>query len=451
MNRSAISLFSGAGIGDKGLELAGFKFLLHNELKEDRAGLIKTNYPKSYVLAGDILEVEKTIIKTVQNRLADEELFAIIATPPCQGMSQNGLGTLLNNVRKGVRPKLDPRNRLILPALRIAAVLKPQWIIFENVVRMSNTVIEDEQGKLTKILDMIPEYLGKDYRGEAKVVEFADYGVPQRRQRLITVYSRLPEAHQLLLKGGSLIPSPTHSKLGKYPLRRWMTIKDAIGDFPALDAKSRETAKNERIPLHRVPVLDPVKYEWIRHTPETESAFNNQCVNPECRYDQNPKHGASRNSLGINKANINTPLYCLKCGEILPRPFTCEKNGQLRIMRGYTSAYKRMSWNLPAPTLTRNFSFPCSDQNIHPSQNRVLSLAEACKLQTICEFDYHWGPLVLKGRKIQQASDTLIREAIGESIPPKFMYLLGQHLIAITKGELNKYNQEIAVQLELFC
>ena len=152
---------------------------------------------------------------------------------------------------------------------------------------------------------------------------------------------------------------------------------------------------------------------------------------PKCGCDRNPTHGSARDSSGINRSNKDTPLYCIKCGELLPRPYTCEKNGKIRIMRGYTSAYKRMSWDFPAPTLTKNLSFPCSDRKIHPSQNRVLSLAEACKLQTISDFDYKWGPIDRKGKTVKQAPDRLIREAIGESIPPRFTYLLGQHLLTI--------------------
>ncbi|MDY6803106.1 MAG: DNA cytosine methyltransferase [Cyanobacteriota bacterium] len=448
--KTTISLFAGAGVGDKGLEAAGFRFLLHNEIEKNRAALIKTNFPNSRVIEGDILNGEQKIVEIVRDILGSQELFALIATPPCQGMSQNGLGTLLSNVRKGLRPKLDPRNRLILPALRIAAMLKPKWVICENVSRMSNTVIEDENGNFRQILDLIPEYLGTEYAGEAKVVDFADYGIPQRRKRLITVYSRSQFARDILKEGGSLIPAPTHDKLGKNNLQKWVTLKEAIGIFPELDAKTAKRAQHPSLPLHYVPVLDAEKYEWISHTPEGESAFNNQCINPDCCFDNNSKHGASRNYLGINRAKKDTPLYCLKCGSLLPRPFARNPDGSLRIMRGYTSAYKRMSWHLPAPTLTKNFSFPCSDNNIHPAQNRVLSLAEACQLHSISDFDYRWGPLVLKGKKIKQASDTLIREAIGESIPPKFMYLLGKHFLAISQGQVMPKQEEKPVQLELF-
>ncbi len=143
-----------------------------------------------------------------------------------------------------------------------------------------------------------------------------------------------------------------------------------------------------------------------------------------------------RHSSGINRTNKNTPLYCIKCGSLLPRPYTVNQDKTIRIMSGFTSAYKRMNWDLPASTLTRNFSYPCSDNKIHPEQNRVLSLAEACKLQTISDFEYYWGEIIINGQKYKQASDTTIRDAIAESVPPLFMYKLGQYILEISHKKI---------------
>lgn len=82
-------------------------------------------------------------------------------------------------------------------------------------------------------------------------------------------------------------------------------------------------------------------------------------------------------------------------------------------MRGFTSAYKRMSFDRPASALTRNLSYACSDNKLHPEQNRVLSLREAFILHTIDRFQYEW-----KRRDGRAVSDKTIREIIGESIPP---------------------------------
>src|SRR3954454_3113907 len=100
------------------------------------------------------------------------------------------------------------------------------------------------------------------------------------------------------------------------------------------------------------------------------------------------------------------------------------------MMMGYTSGYKRMAPALPAPALTRNLTYPCSDQKLHPYQNRVLSLAEAMRLQTIDRYPYRWGPV----GKRAVASDGLFRLLIGEGAPPLFFELLGRHLRCISAG-----------------
>ena len=431
----AVSLFSGAGIGDIGFHAAGFGFIAMCELESDRAELAKLNFPHAKVLTGDINSVGSDVIDSARESLAGGDLFLLTCTAPCQGMSKSGQGTLLRNIRLGKRPKLDPRNRLILPALRVITALRPRYVVFENVIEMRNTVIENDSGKLVRILDVIAEELGQEYFGAAYDVEFADYGIPQRRKRLITVYSRDEAAIRQFHAGIPMIPRATHSKDGRDGKKKWVSVWEAIKHFPPLDAGSRKSAEVRSLEFHRVPLLDEKKYEWVRHTPPSQSAFNNQCVNPGCGYSKNRTHGATRNGHGINQSNKDTPLYCEACGALLPRPYTQEPDGSLRIMSGYTSAYKRMAAELPAPALTRNLSFACSDHKLHPFQNRVLSLAEAMRIHTLSDFGYKWGPFQTPaGKHREHAPDNLIRLVIGESIPPAFLRMLGEHLLALAAG-----------------
>jgi DNA (cytosine-5)-methyltransferase 1 len=215
---------------------------------------------------------------------------------------------------------------------------------------------------------------------------------------------------------------------------KWVSVNEALSDFPPLDAKDQDQASDPVIPFHRVPVLDAKKYDWISHTPPGMSAFDNQCANPLCFYDGNLTHGAERNAEGVNRGKKGTPLYCTRCGTMLPRPYAIREDGQKKIMSGFTSAYKRMAADLPAPALTRNLSYPCSDQKVHPTQNRVLSLAEAMRLQTISQYSYSWRLQTSKAGRLEDfaASDTLVRHVIGESVPPLFFEALARHILDIT-------------------
>lgn len=426
---TGISLFASSGIGDLALRALGIEVLVANELLATRAALFSANFADTTVLTGDVWDLRDAIVAAAQDRLAGRPLDVMLATPPCQGMSSNGLGKLLAEVRAGNRPAQDPRNRLVIPAIEIARRLRPRLIVFENVPGMARTAILDDGGAPVNILDFIARELGPEYVGGGQVVEFADYGVPQRRQRLITVFTRDPGLRAEYARRGSLLAAPTHAREPTLLQEPWTTVREVIGHYPPLDAIAGHNADADFDPMHQVPVLDPKKYEWIRHTPEGRSAFDNQCIRPDCGDQHNPVHGARRGDDGINKANEDTPLHCRSCGALLPRPYTVTAEGK-RLMKGFVSAYKRMPWDAPAPTLTQNFVYPSSDHNLHPSQHRVLSLAEALALHTVSDFDYAWT--TPSGDPV---SKTLIRDSIGESVPPAGLRAVLAPAVAVLRGQ----------------
>ena len=423
--RRAISLFCSSGIGDLGLQANGVKTIVANELLPERMRLFLNNFPDAIGLCGDVWQMKEKCISCYKNECSDPP-FLLIATPPCQGMSSNGRGTILSNLKKGVRPEFDPRNRLIIPAVEIAKELQPEWIIFENVPSMMHTFIEDNEGNVVNIIDYIFRELGDVYVGKPIVVDVADYGVPQHRNRLITILTKNEAGKKLFEQKGSLMPSPSHSIETTMFTQKWLTVRDVIGGLRPLSSRKGENIDPHN-PLHKVPLLDDAKLFWIQHTPEGQTAMNNQCVNPACRYAGNALHGAKYNSEGVNRAKIDTPLYCQKCGALLPRPYTIDKQtGEKRIMKGFVSAYKRMFWDKPASTLTQNFQYACSDNKVHPSQDRVLSLYEGLIIQTIAQYPYSF---IVDGK---QVADGLIRDTIGESVPPLLIDKILKHIISIS-------------------
>jgi len=438
----AISLFSCGGIGDLAVREQGVEVLVANELSNERAQVFRYNFPEVEMIIGDIWEEKEKIIKTTLNKLKGKSLDIVFATPPCQGMSKNGRGKLLNLVRKGERPKVDPRNRLVIPAIDIFLALDADTLIMENVPEMENTLIpkNGNESDLLTIPDYISFRLGKGFSRSLKVVEFADYGVPQRRQRLISVYSKDKNITRFINSTGSIFPETTHSKngYGKYP---WVTVRDAIAGTPRLDAKDIKSSKCNDIEYHKVPLLDESKYFWVSNTPQGKTAFDNQCVNKSCGFTGNKTHGSTHDENGINKSNGSTPIFCQKCGELLPRPWV-EKEGTYRLMKGYTSAYKRMSYDMPSSALTRNLSYACSDNKLHPTQNRVLSIYEAMIIHTLDRYNFKWQRE--DGKKV---SDKLIRELIGESIPPYGLSVLFKYFVDIHYGRITSNSSVVRGQL----
>lgn len=424
--KKAVSLFCSSGIGDLGLKANEIDTVVACELLPERMRLFLHNFPEAKGFCGDIWNLKDDIIKYYKDKYS-ESPFLVIATPPCQGMSSNGMGTILSNFKKGIRSGFDPRNRLIMPAVEIVKELKPEWVIFENVPNMTNTVIEDN-GKVINIIDYINRELGAEYVGSPQVVDVADYGVPQHRNRLITVLTRNPKGKEEFRKVNRLIPEPTFSEKDTMFTKHWLTLRDVIYDLPPISSRKGENVNPDN-KLHKVPLLDDAKLSWVHNTPEGQTAMNNQCINPECMYQGNTLHGAKHNSEGVNRANTSTPLYCEKCGALLPRPYTIDKKtGEKRIMRAFVSAYKRMSWDMPASTLTQNFQYACSDNKLHPAQDRVLSLYEGLIIQTIAQYPYSFE---IGGKLV---SDGLIRDTIGESVPPLFADKIIKHIIAISNS-----------------
>lgn len=445
MSFTAISLFASGGIGDLALRANEIDMLVANELLPDRCEVLKHNYPETSVVQGDIWSFQETIIQMTLQKLGGRQLDILYATPPCQGMSKNGRGTILNNIRKGIRPKIDGRNRLIIPVMEIAKRLRPRLLLLENVPEMENTLIETPSGEIKLILDYIRESLGEGYMGKGELVEFADFGVPQKRQRLISIFSNDVGCQEYFSIIGSFIPETTHAAKPDYGKKRWRTVRDVLGQIPELDAQNRNVAASSSIPYHRVPLLDTEKYFWVSNTPSGRSAFDNQCV--KCGFDKNPVHGNLRTEDGINRAKKDTPIRCQRCNAVLPRPWVVE-NGDYRLMNGFTSAYKRIRWDAPANALTTNLSYACSDSKLHPEQNRVLSLYEAFIIHTIAEYQYDW--LRADGKPL---SDKSIREIIGESIPPKGLEPIVRLLCNLLQGKKIEdidFAQPYNIQLQLF-
>ena len=422
-SKNVLSLFSSAGIGELGIKASGLTIRVSNELLEDRASLYSENYPDVDEICGDIWEKKDQIIQTWKKEIGTEP-FLIYATPPCQGMSSNGTGKLLREYREGRRPKEDPRNRLIIPTMDIVQELRPHWLLLENVPTMDQTMILNEDGIPVNIIDYVKTRLGNEYVGTAEVVNCADYGIPQTRKRLITVFSRDDEGKKLFkTNSGSYLPRRTHSEKGDLLCMPWVTVRDAIGTLPPLRAEPGKNEDADFNPYHVVPIIEEEKLEWIKYTPEGNTAFNNQCCNPECLYQGNPVHGSNYES-GIHQSNKETPIYCIKCGALLPRPSVIdEKTGKRRLIKGFDTAYRRMEWDKPASTLTQKMHAVASDKKIHPSQDRALSLYEAMILQTIADYEYKF---TIKGKPVTR---NMICQVIGESVPPRLIELICEQIL----------------------
>lgn len=370
-----LSLFSNVGLAETFFEELGIDVVIANELIEERSKFYKHLYPKTEVINGDITndKVRKLIIK----KALEKEVDFILATPPCQGMS-----------RHGKRDPLDSRNYLIYFAIDVIKNVNPKFVLLENVPKLLTTKINVNETSVF-ILDYIKEELQDKYVFPNDILfDSSDYGVPQARKRCII---------RLVRKDYSKIEWNPPKK------EKHITLRDAIGHLPSLDPLVREEDKRSFFPNYESKKEEGLKIskwfyppvhswrhiEWMMHTPSGTTAVYNKKYFPQ-NTDGKP---------------INARLSC----------------------------YRRYSWDKPANTITQNNGVISSSVCVHPgrlindgdeedriySDPRVLTIYE---LLIVSSLPTDWNIP-------DWADERLIRNVIGEGIPPLMIKKIMKELI----------------------
>jgi len=171
---TAVDCFAGCGGMTQGFKQAGFKVFGAVEIDQDACNVYSLNHPEVKLWRKDIRQLKvKALLSALKLKTGDLELLG--ACPPCQGFS-----TL--RTRNGQKRIRDSRNDLIFEFQRLALGLKPKRIMLENVPGL---FINRRLKEFTKSLERA------GYTVEARVLNAADYGVPQRRRRLVLLASRV--------------------------------------------------------------------------------------------------------------------------------------------------------------------------------------------------------------------------------------------------------------------
>lgn len=335
-----LSLFSGAGIGETYLKDLNLEIAVANELIPKRAKLYNSLYPDTMMICGDISN------DNIFNRImhSSKGIDFIIASPPCQGMSVAGKN------RDILKMAEDERNYLFLYVVKAIKILKPKFVLIENVPNLLKLKIfyKDEFRTILEILKM---EFSSEYIIEDKILNSCDFGVAQNRKRAII------KLYQKNIKWDW--PQETKEKI---------SVKDCIGYLPSL-----ESGQNSNIKWHFARKHIEKHILWMKHTPTGQSAFDNKKYYP------------------------------------------IKKNGEK--INGYKSSYRRISWDLPAPTITIRNDAISSQRNVHPgrllsdgtySDARVLTPLELMLLNSL---PADWNIP-------DDTPEILIRQCIGESIPP---------------------------------
>jgi DNA (cytosine-5)-methyltransferase 1 len=240
--RPAISLFSGAGGLDLGAERAGYAIKASVEYERDAAETLRANFPHSEILERDIKTLPaEEILEAAGLKSGEAEL--LIGGPPCTPFSKSGYW--IEYKRKG----LDPDASLLDHYLRVLAETRPRTFLLENVYGLA---YRNHNAPWLESLVGAARSLG--YHVEYRVLLAADYGVPQRRQRVFVLGSRDRRPD---------FPQPTHS--GPHETRTsydasltpHVTAGEALGDLAGRDELAEEQESVDGKWGHLLPEIPP--------------------------------------------------------------------------------------------------------------------------------------------------------------------------------------------------
>lgn len=214
MNYKAIDLFSGAGGLHIGFENAGFdiKLCIDNDNLVERTH--KRNFPYIPMINRDIREVS---VEEIRGYLNDEILDVVIGGPPCQGFSTIGKRVSSDPEK---RAKHDPRNELVLVYANLIRQLHPKFIVMENV----KGILTLKNGEYLK--NVMKQLKDAGYDAQYKLINMADYGVPEIRERVIIMGNRVGLPVRF--------PLPDHSDNPEDNLPEWNNCWDVIKDLEKL-------------------------------------------------------------------------------------------------------------------------------------------------------------------------------------------------------------------------
>jgi len=198
-----VSLFSGAGGLDLGLVQAGHEIIWANDFDKDAVTTYEKNIG-SHIVCEDIANVDFVNIPKAD---------AIVGGFPCQGFSQA-------NLRRSVS---DECNQLYKFFYRAISNKQPKFFIAENV----RGILSLNDGRA--ICQIINDFENAGYVVTVTLVNLADYGVPQTRQRVFIVGQHKDLGNAMMFQ----FPDKTHCKNGT--LKSWITIKQAIDHYPDPD------------------------------------------------------------------------------------------------------------------------------------------------------------------------------------------------------------------------
>ncbi|MBL0387278.1 DNA cytosine methyltransferase [Tumebacillus sp. ITR2] len=430
MKPLAIDLFCGAGGMSEGILQAGFHIVFSSDINEDvkktyterhkQLGLIdgvNTHFERADIRELTIDKVEKAI-RGLQMFKGQEfpEIDAVFGGPPCQGFS-----------RAGRRDKNDPRNQLFKEYVRLINDIQPKYVVMENVEGFLDTTLDNFVGVTERQYpdnSLVPDILRDEFHSidyvtlPPQLLDASNYGVPQRRRRVIFIAYRNREGERLVVPR---YPDPTTPDNDQK-----VSVEEAIGDlvfgkqceaigFSEYQNESRKgrtlTVDGESVPnqglIHN--------HELSRHTAVVRERFS------LFREGESAAQVAKRVlAEGIDLRNY--PNLLKECAKKLESKYDFKfvydsfKTGKvtqemLQVLLTKKNSRTRLERNNQSPTMV---TLP--DDFISSFEDRILSVREMARLQSFDDSFVFEGKRTTGGdrRKLEVPQYT----QVGNAVPP---------------------------------
>lgn len=362
-----IDLFAGCGGLSLGFIQAGYTIQRAVEFDPAIANTYKQNHPEVEVLIDDIKNIDTS------GTFALGDAKVIIGGPPCQGFSMAGA-----RIRQGFID--DPRNYLFKHYFNVVNTVKPKVFVMENVKGMQTM----QNGKIFReILNIFSDPKMNDgipYNIFYRVVKAVDFGVPQKRERLIIIGTTIPDV------SFESLWELTHDEIIKEcpDYFSYVTVRDAISNLPMVT--------NDGVIINPSPKTAYQKYLSCQ-----DSYLKNHAKSNHSEKVVERMHKIGN---GQNYTNLDEKINSVHSG-----------------------SYGRLSWNEPSATITTRFDTPAGGRFIHPEEDRTISPREAARLQSFPD------DFVFYGTRRE------ISRQIGNAVPPKISYFLARFIKKILEQE----------------
>lgn len=404
--KNVISLFAGAGGMDLGFKKAGFNIIWANDFEKDAVATYKKNIG-DHIILGDITKID------IENELPDEEeVDLVIGGFPCQGFS-------VNNTKRNMK---DKRNFLYLELLKVIKYKKPKFFVAENV----KGLLSMENGKIINMIVKDFEKLG--YKVDYRLLNAADYGVPQARERVIIIGNRINVDNPFPVI--SHVAPDDNLSFFNYEedenLVNHITVAEAIGflseieiqngkvyDYITVDGrkiynhvastKVEDKFFGRKFTVNQHEICDYLKYY------RDNSDWTTKKIDEHFGYKHTAGHWFRKDN---QSGSIPKPSDWWELKKILKFDNKFDEQVTTFVEKNikFEQSLRITNWDRPSDTIT------ATQPEIHVNKTRRLSARECAILQTFPDEFIFTGALNSMYRQIGNAVPVLLAQKIAEEI-----------------------------------